>query len=85
MDKIPTDKEKRYEILETILLNFITRNDQHSALFHPEDDAQVIVDGYEVYLSYQGKKYSTIDGPDLIDLYIKRGAVREIMGKPDKT
>jgi hypothetical protein len=84
MDKMPRDKEKKYEILETILLNFNSLHNQYSTLFQPEDDAQVIVDGSEVYLFYKGKRYSTIDGPDLIDLYIERGAVREIMERPDR-
>ncbi len=70
-------KEKKYKILETVMLDFNTFQDQYSALFDADDKAQIIVNGSDVYLSYDGKRKLTINGPDLIDLYVKRGAVVE--------
>ncbi|MBI2045055.1 hypothetical protein HYT23_03280 [Candidatus Pacearchaeota archaeon] len=48
-------KERRYKILETIMLDFNTVNAQYSALYSPEDNAQVIVYGSDVYLFYEEK------------------------------
>ena len=72
------NKERKYKILEAIVLDFNTSQDQYSALYEPDDNAQVIVDGSDVYLLYGGRKRLTINVTDLIDLYVKRGSVKEI-------
>ena len=77
-DKDKKDSEERkYKILETIMLDFTTPQDQYSALFDAGDKSQVIVNGSDVYLFYEGQRKLTINGPDLVELYVKRGALVE--------
>ena len=71
------NKERKYKILETIVLDFNTSQDQYSALFDADDKYQIMVNGSDVYLLYEGRKKLTINGTDLIELYVKRGALVE--------
>ena len=77
--------EKRYAIVGKVLLNFMTHQDQGSVIFYPEDNAELIVDGHDIYLLYEGEKRETIDGLNLIVHSVETGALREITEESDRT
>jgi maltodextrin utilization protein YvdJ len=70
--------ETKYEILEDIILNFTTHNDQQGVILGSEDEGYILVDNNEVYFVQKDKKYLTIDYPKLITNYESDGKVRRI-------
>ena len=69
--------EKRYKILEKIMLDFPTPQDQSTEYILPEDNALIIVENKMVYLLCKGKKRETINHHSLIGIYEKEGLIRE--------
>jgi hypothetical protein len=69
---------KKYKILETIMLGFITRQDQYDSFFKPEDGYVLESDGSTIWAVKGEERHESITVAHAIGIWLGNGSIEEL-------
>ena len=70
---------KRYRVIKTIVLGFLTPQDQFDTIIHPGDGIILESDGHTIWTVKNGERHESITMAYAIEHWLENGAIVEIL------